>query len=161
MTMDKDHHQSERMDAEDIGIEIDKMDAAQRDKKLEIDQEKVQQSVEKLVEKAKQGQKQEAIDGLLAIEKQGRLAEDVASTRLACRTIIEVCGICIFFMLLFWFIVAGYISCLFDFVNFDQDNPFDLLLFYFYYEIKKSIYDYLYTCRFCTMLKTGKVYRKR
>lgn len=99
--MDKDHHQSERMDAEDIGIEIDKMDAAQRDKKLEIDQEKVQQSVEKLVEKAKQGQKQEAIDGLLAIEKQGRLAEDVASTRLACRTIIEVCGICIFFMLLF------------------------------------------------------------
>lgn len=78
------------MDAEDLAIEVDKMDAAQQGKKMEIDQEKVQKDVEALVSLAKSGQQQAAIDGLLAIEKQGRLAEDITSTRLACRTILEV-----------------------------------------------------------------------
>ena len=78
------------MDDEDLGIEIDKMEAAQQGKKMDVDQEKAKRDVEALVAQAKSGQRQQAIDGLLAIEKQGRLAEDITSTKLACRTILEV-----------------------------------------------------------------------
>lgn len=82
--------QARPMDAEDLSIELDKMDAAQRGKQQIIDQAKVEKDVEALVALAKTGKRQEAIDGLLAIEKQGRLAEDITSTRMACRTILQV-----------------------------------------------------------------------
>ena len=75
---------------EDLGVELDKMDAAQRGKKMDVDQEKVEKDVEAFMNLAKAGQKQQAIDGLLTIEKQGRLAEDISSTKLACRTILQV-----------------------------------------------------------------------
>jgi hypothetical protein len=78
------------IDSEDLGVELDKMDAAQRGKKMDVDQEKVEKEVESFVALAKAGQKQQAIDGLLTIEKQGRLAEDISSTKLACRTILQV-----------------------------------------------------------------------
>ena len=78
------------IDGEDLGIEMDKMDAAQLGKTVDIDQAKVEKDVEALIALAKSGQKQQAIDSLLAIEKQGRLAEDIVSTRLACRTIVQV-----------------------------------------------------------------------
>jgi hypothetical protein len=83
-----DHH--EPMDSEDLGVELDKMDAEQRGKKVDVDQEKVQTEVEAFLSLAKAGQKQQAIDGLLTIEKQGRLAEDISSTKLACRSILQV-----------------------------------------------------------------------
>lgn len=79
------------MDDEDLGIEMDKMEAEQQGKKVDIDQTKVQKDIEAFVTLAKSGQRQPAIDGLLAIEKQGRLAEDITSTKLACRTILAVC----------------------------------------------------------------------
>ena len=66
------------------------MDAEQRGKKVDVDQEKVQTEVEAFLSLAKAGQKQQAIDGLLTIEKQGRLAEDISSTKLACRSILQV-----------------------------------------------------------------------
>jgi hypothetical protein len=78
------------MDAEDLGIELDKMDAVQRGKQQVIDHAKVEKDVEALLSLAGAGKRQEAIDGLLAIEKQGRLAEDITSTRLACCTILQV-----------------------------------------------------------------------
>jgi hypothetical protein len=78
------------MDSEDLGVELDKMDAAQRGVPMTVDQEKVQNDVEIFRRIAGAGQKQEAIDGLLAIEKQGRLAEDITSTRLACSSILQV-----------------------------------------------------------------------
>lgn len=78
------------MDSEDLGVELDKMDAAQRGVPMTVDQEKVLKDVEDLRQKASAGRTQEAIDGLLAIEKQGRLAEDITSTRLACNSILQV-----------------------------------------------------------------------
>lgn len=36
------------------------------------------------------GRRQEATDGLLALEKQGRVAEDITSTRKACSALLEV-----------------------------------------------------------------------
>jgi hypothetical protein len=78
------------MDAEDLKLEMDKIDQAQLGKKTEINFEQVKSDVEELVSLAKAGQRQQAIDGLLAIEKQGRIAEDPASTRLACTKILQV-----------------------------------------------------------------------
>ena len=88
VTMDQEP--KKMIDGEDLGIEMDKMDAAQLGKTVDIDQAKVEKDVEALIALAKSGQKQQAIDSLLAIEKQGRLAEDIVSTRLACRTIVQV-----------------------------------------------------------------------
>ena len=78
------------MDAEDLGIEMDKQEAAQQGKSNEIDQAKVEADVAALKALAAAGKRAEAIDGLLAIEKQGRTAEDGPSTRLACTTILQV-----------------------------------------------------------------------
>lgn len=86
MTAPKDH---KMMDDEDLGIELDKLHASQQGKSMEIDQDKVKNDVDVLVTLAKSGQTQQAIDGLLSIEKQGRLAEDITSTRIACTTILE------------------------------------------------------------------------
>ena len=54
-----------------------------------IDQEKVDSEVAGFRELAK-AQRQEAIDGLLGLEKQGRLAEDIVTTRKACTALLEV-----------------------------------------------------------------------
>lgn len=78
------------MDAEDLGVELDKMDQAQQGKATEVDQAKVEAEVAALLALAAQGRRQEAIDGLLAVEKAGRTAEDSASTRLACTSILQV-----------------------------------------------------------------------
>lgn len=80
----------EPMDAEDLAISLDKMDREQQGKTIDIDQAKVEAEVERLRALAQTGQIQQAIDGLLAIEKQGRVAEDITSTKLACLTILEV-----------------------------------------------------------------------
>ena len=77
------------MDAEDLGVEMDKQEKAQQGKPNEIDQAKVEADVAALQALAAAGKRAEAIDGLLAIEKQGRTAEDGASTRLACTTILQ------------------------------------------------------------------------
>jgi hypothetical protein len=86
----------ELMDAEDLGISLDKMDREQQGKTVEIDQEKTTSEVQRLKELATSGQVQPAIEGLLAIEKHGRVAEDIVSTKLACTTILEVNGSCRF-----------------------------------------------------------------
>lgn len=58
-------------------------------KGTEMDQEKVDSNVARLRELAKT-QRQEAIDGLLALEKQGRVGEDIVTTRKACTAVLEV-----------------------------------------------------------------------
>jgi hypothetical protein len=58
--------------------------------KTDIDQEKARADVAALVALATGGQQQQAIDGLLAIEKVGRLAEDIGSTKMACTAVLEV-----------------------------------------------------------------------
>lgn len=50
----------------------------------------VEADIAALKELAKQGKTQEAVDGLLAVEKAQRLAEDVVGTRLACLAVLEV-----------------------------------------------------------------------
>lgn len=54
-----------------------------------LDQEKVDSDVARLKGLAST-QRQEAIDGLLALEKQGRVAEDIVTTRKACTALLEV-----------------------------------------------------------------------
>jgi 26S proteasome regulatory subunit N5 len=49
----------------------------------------VQAQVEELLARARAGDRQAALDGLLALEKAGRLAEDVPSTRAACLGVLE------------------------------------------------------------------------
>jgi hypothetical protein len=78
------------LDGEDISMQVDKLEAEQRGKKIDVDMEKVEKEVEDFLSLAKAGQKQQAIDGLLTIEKQGRLAEDISSTKLACKSILQV-----------------------------------------------------------------------
>jgi hypothetical protein len=87
---DTEQPQKMKIDSEDLGVEMDKMDAEQRGKKTDVDLEKVERDVAAFLSLAKAGEKQQAIDGLLTIEKQGRLAEDISSTKLACRTILTV-----------------------------------------------------------------------
>ncbi|KAI3426883.1 hypothetical protein D9Q98_006829 [Chlorella vulgaris] len=58
-------------------------------KGTEMDQEKVDSNVARLRELAKT-QRQEAIDGLLALEKQGRVGEDIVTTRKACTAVLEL-----------------------------------------------------------------------
>jgi len=87
---DSEQPQKMKIDSEDLGVEMDKMDAEQRGKKTDVDLEKVEKDVAAFASLAKAGEKQQAIDGLLTIEKQGRLAEDISSTRLACTTILKV-----------------------------------------------------------------------
>lgn len=65
--------------------------AEKAEAKAAIDQAKVDSEVAAFRELAKQaGRRQEAIDGLLAMEKQGRVAEDVVTTRKACSAVLEV-----------------------------------------------------------------------
>lgn len=78
------------MDAEDIKRQVDKIDLDQRGKKVDVDQEEVKRKVDSLVAAAKTGDKQQAIDSLLAIEKQCRVAEDPASARLVCTAVLQV-----------------------------------------------------------------------
>jgi hypothetical protein len=78
------------MDAEDLKMETDALEKDLQGRKEEIDQQKVQAEVDSLKAQAKQGKHQEAIDGLLVIEKSGRLGEDIFSARVACSAIIEV-----------------------------------------------------------------------
>lgn len=78
------------MDAEDLKREVDKLDEELQGKRSDIDQAKVDADIAALRELAAAGQRQEAVDGLLAVEKQGRLGEDIVSTRKACTTILEI-----------------------------------------------------------------------
>lgn len=55
-----------------------------------IDQAKVKEEVARLMELAGQGSVLQATEGLLAIEKKGRIAEDPTSTKLACCSILEL-----------------------------------------------------------------------
>ena len=78
-------------DAEDLGREADHLKAELEGKATAIDQEKVDRELAAFRELAKQpGKRQEAIDGLLGLEKQGRVAEDIATTRKACSAVLEV-----------------------------------------------------------------------
>jgi len=78
------------MDAEDLGIEMDKMDKEQQGKSAVIDQSKVQADIASAKALASQGKLQQAIDALLLVEKAGRTAEDYPSTSIACTTILEL-----------------------------------------------------------------------
>jgi len=55
-----------------------------------IDQEAVKEEVQRLVSTAESGGLAQATEGLLAIEKRGRLAEDPVSTKLACCSLMEL-----------------------------------------------------------------------
>lgn len=78
------------MDAEDLGREMDKLEEEQRGKGVIIDQEQVERDVARFVEVGKSGNMVEAVDGLLSIEKKGRLAEDPRSTKLACCSVLRL-----------------------------------------------------------------------
>lgn len=88
--MDSDKAGQAPMDAEDLGIEMDKMDKEQQGKSTVIDQSKVQADIAAAKTLASQGKLQQAIDALLLVEKAGRTAEDYPSTSLACTTILEL-----------------------------------------------------------------------
>ena len=79
------------MDGEDLGREIDMMEAKQKGgAALVIDQESAKLEVQALVDASKQGDVSSAIEGLLAIEKRGRLAEEPNSTKLACCSLLTI-----------------------------------------------------------------------
>jgi len=78
------------LDAEDVKMETDKQAAELQGKAQEIDHAKIESDVAALRQLAKQGKTQEAVDGLLNIEKQQRVAEDVVGTKMACTAILEV-----------------------------------------------------------------------
>ena len=78
------------MDAEDLKLEVDKLDEELQGKASTIDQAKVDADIASFRELARGGQRQEAVDGLLGVEKAGRLGEDITSTRKACSAILEV-----------------------------------------------------------------------
>eukprot|EP00890_Picochlorum_soloecismus_P006191 jgi/Picsp_1/6573/NSC_03916-R1_26s proteasome non-atpase regulatory subunit 12-like len=82
------------MDAELLGREMDKMEEKQRGKEIIIDQESVKLEVEILLEKARQSGtaagRQAAIEGILLVEKRGRLAEDPVSTKMACCSVLSL-----------------------------------------------------------------------
>lgn len=78
------------MDAEDLGREMDKLGEQQRGQGVTIDQEEVEKDVARFMEVGKSGNMVEAIDGLLSIEKKGRLAEDPTSTKLACCSVLRL-----------------------------------------------------------------------
>jgi 26S proteasome regulatory subunit N5 len=88
--MDSDKSGQAPMDAEDLGIEMDKMDKEQQGKSAVIDQSKVQADIAAAKALASQGKLQQAIDALLLVEKAGRTAEDYPSTSVACTTILEL-----------------------------------------------------------------------
>lgn len=78
------------LDAEDVKMETDKQAAELQGKAQEIDHAKIESDVAALRQLAKQGKVQEAVDGLLNIEKQQRVAEDVVGTKMACTAILEI-----------------------------------------------------------------------
>ena len=80
------------MDAEDLGRDIDKLEETLRGKQMEIDEEKVSKEIEELMRRGREGsdERQEAIEKLLGIEKQGRNAEDPVSTKKACCGVLEL-----------------------------------------------------------------------
>ncbi|GAB4818648.1 hypothetical protein N2152v2_005694 [Parachlorella kessleri] len=78
------------LDAEDVKMETDNQAAELQGKAQEIDHAKIESDVAALRQLAKQGKAQEAVDGLLNIEKQQRVAEDVVGTKMACTAILEI-----------------------------------------------------------------------
>ena len=73
-----------------LQLELDKMDAEQQGKEKGVDQANVDVRIAELRAAAAAGQRQEAVEGLLALEKAGRVAEDITSTRKACTALLEV-----------------------------------------------------------------------
>jgi hypothetical protein len=99
-------------DAPEKAVPVVESAAEKAEAKAAIDQAKVDSEVAAFRELAKQaGRRQEAIDGLLGLEKQGRVAEDVVTTRKACSAVLEVrwrlggggdaCSCCCLFLQLF------------------------------------------------------------
>jgi 26S proteasome regulatory subunit N5 len=79
------------MDGEDLGREIDMLEVKQKGGAvIVVDQESTKQEVQALIDASKQGEVSSAIDGLLAIEKRGRLAEEPNSTKLACCSLLTI-----------------------------------------------------------------------
>lgn len=82
------------MDAEDLKLEVDKLHDEQEGKPTgEPDLAKIEAEVAALKALAAQGKAAEAVEGLLNLEKQQRLAEDVGGTKLACLAVLEVCAL--------------------------------------------------------------------
>lgn len=80
-----------KKDAADIGREAGRLEAELQGRQQQaLDPAKVEAEVAECLEAAWAGQRQQAIDGLLALEKQGRLAEDVAATRKAVTALLQV-----------------------------------------------------------------------
>lgn len=75
------------MDVE--GSKGGEMEGSER-REAPIDQATTKEEVARLMDLAGQGSMTEATEGLLAIEKKGRIAEDPVSTKLACCALLEV-----------------------------------------------------------------------
>lgn len=92
--VNEDRENAAPTDAELLGREMDKMEEKQRGKDIVIDQQSVKLEVESLLEKARQSGtaagRQAAIEGILLVEKRGRLAEDPFSTKMACCSVITL-----------------------------------------------------------------------
>lgn len=78
-------------DAADVSREAKHLEAELQGKQAPaLDSAKVEADVAACVELAGAGRRQEALDGLLALEKQGRVAEDVSATRKAVTALLQV-----------------------------------------------------------------------
>uniref|UniRef100_A0A7S3RAI0 PCI domain-containing protein n=1 Tax=Dunaliella tertiolecta TaxID=3047 RepID=A0A7S3RAI0_DUNTE len=73
--------------AANIGMEEDKRAA----EKSTVDMEKMRKDIGEQIALANQGKLHEALQGLLNLEKVGRLAEDVTATKAACAAILDAC----------------------------------------------------------------------
>lgn len=80
-------------DAADLGAEAHRLEAELQGRQQQaVDPAKVQAELAAAAEHAAAGRRQEAIDVLLALEKQGRVAEDISATRQAVTALLKVRG---------------------------------------------------------------------
>lgn len=77
------------VELKDDQMETDKRSNTKETQEL-VDNNQLEAELKSLQGLAKQGKLQEAVDALLNIEKQQRLAEDIGGTKLACIAILEV-----------------------------------------------------------------------
>lgn len=78
-------------DAADLGAEAHRLEAELQGRQQQaVDPAKVQAELAAAAEHAAAGRRQEAIDVLLALEKQGRVAEDISATRQAVTALLKI-----------------------------------------------------------------------
>ena len=78
-------------DAADLGREAHRLEAELQGRQQQaLDPAKVEADLAAAAQHAAAGRRQQAIDALLALEKQGRVAEDIAATRKAVTALLQV-----------------------------------------------------------------------